>query len=208
MAPVLPPFLPPVVVSVPAMKSSLMVSQSPAWYRGDHCIVSHGDAIAEDLCYDHPTQPEHCDEGLEDQVECHDAEVDSSICEDCAFNDAKEHEAECHDAEAEDRNFYGTNESHSSVGYRGDTCIVSHGDAIAEDLCSDIPTQLEECAIGDAKEHEVECYDAEEVDCDFGDTKEYEVECYDAEVEDCAFYYTEEYEEESYDADVEECHYY
>ena len=189
MPPVLPPFLPPVVVSVPATKSSLMVSQSPAWYRGDSCVVSYGDTIAEDLCYDHPTQPEHCDEGLEDQVECHDAEVDSSICEDCAFNDAKEHEAECHDAEAEDRNFDGAKESQSSAGCRGDPCIGSYGDAIAEDLCSDNPTQLEHCAIGEAREHAVECFDAEEEDYDFGDTKEYEVESYDADVEDCYYYY-------------------
>ena len=76
-----------------------------AGFRGDPCVVSYGDTIAEDLCYDHPTQLEHCDEGLEDGVE-----EDSSICEDCAFGDTKEYEVEYHNAEVEDCAFNDTEE--------------------------------------------------------------------------------------------------
>ena len=95
----MPPVLPPVLSSVLARESSPMAPRTSTWYRGDPCIVSHGEAIGEDLCYDHPTQLQHCDDGHEDQVEVDSkASVDSLICEDCAV----EHEVECYDTEEED----------------------------------------------------------------------------------------------------------
>merc|ERR1719458_2307067 len=55
---------PPVLFSSLAKRSS-----APAWYRGDHCTVSYGDTIAEDLCLDNLTQLEHCNDKHEDQVD-------------------------------------------------------------------------------------------------------------------------------------------
>ena len=179
-----------------------MAPQSSAWYRGNPRIVSYGDTIEKDPRYDNLTQLSHCDDE-------HLGVVDSDyICEDC---DTKKLEEQCYDAEVEEGDFGDATEPLPSAGYRGDPCIDSYGDAIDEDLCYENPTQLEHCtmgAVGDVKEHELVCYDAEVKDSDFGDAQEHEVGYHDVEVEDCAFFYTEEYEEESYDADVEECHYY
>ena len=82
---------PPIIIPVLDDKSS-------AWYRGDLCIVSHGDTITEDLCYDNPTQLKHPDDeylwddyfdfmSYEEEAEAADAECDF-ICEDCDFGDA------------------------------------------------------------------------------------------------------------------------
>ena len=134
-----------------------------AWDRGDHCIVSDGDANAEDQCYDHSTQLEHCDEELEDQVEEdstvdrvsgdskeHEVEVDSDlICEECAVSDAREHEME-YDVDSYD-------------------------------------ADVEDCAFGDAKEYEMEYHNAEVGDCPFNNTEEYDVDSYDADEEDCYY---------------------
>ena len=129
---------PPVLFSGPAKRSS-----APAWYRGDQCIVSYGDTIAEDLCLDNLTQLEYCNDKHEDQVD------DSFICEDCdsvgakelevEYHDAKEDEVEYHDVEMEGFNI--ANES--TAWYRGEQCVVSHGDDLAEDQCYDHSTQLE-----------------------------------------------------------------
>ena len=132
----------------------LSKSSASAWYRGDHCIVYHGDSIAQDLCYDEPTQIEYCDDGHEDQVD------DSFICEDCASVGAKELEVGCHDAKEDEVEYYDAKEDEvesdnvemvgfniaeeSTAWYRGDQCIDSHGDSIAEDVCFDDPTQLEQ----------------------------------------------------------------
>ena len=50
--------------------------ESQSGYRGDPCIGSYGDAIDEDLCYENPTQLEHCTMG--------------------AVGDVKEHEMVCY----------------------------------------------------------------------------------------------------------------
>ena len=129
----------------PILSSSLAKrSSAPAWYRGDQCIVSYGDTIAEDLCFDNLTQLEYCNDKHEDQVD------DSFICEDCdsvgakelevEYHDAKEDEVEYHDVEMEGFNI--ANES--TAWYRGEQCVDSHGDSIAEDVCFDKPTQLEQ----------------------------------------------------------------
>ena len=39
-----------------------IAEESTAWYRGDQCIDSHGDSIAEDVCFDDPTQLEQSDD--------------------------------------------------------------------------------------------------------------------------------------------------
>jgi len=93
---------PPILFSVPAKQPSLMLPWTPAsaWDRGDQCIVSHGDASAEVLCYDHATQLETSAEFLWDGN--HDfppyqeeVEVDTIvICQGCSLDDAKELEVE------------------------------------------------------------------------------------------------------------------
>ena len=94
----------------------------------------------------------------------------------------------------------------TSAGYRGEQCIDSYGDDLAEDLCYDHSTQLELCTeeyLWDG-EHDFSYYaNEEELEIDnsdivWDDAKELEVEtCYDAE------------EEVSYhDAEVEDCNYY
>ena len=69
-------------------------------YGGDHCIVSDGDTIDEDLCHNDTTQLEHSDHGYEAEVE------ESLICQDSAFDDANEHEVESYDADVEDLLYY------------------------------------------------------------------------------------------------------
>ena len=77
-----------------------------AGYRGEQSIVSHGDDLAEDQCYDHSTQLEHgTDEFLWDgqfDYPCHEeqVEVDNS---DIIWEDANELEVESgfYDAELE-----------------------------------------------------------------------------------------------------------
>ena len=103
---------------------------------------------------------------------------DSFICEDCASVNAKELEVECLDAKehevesdnVEVEDFSNARELQPSLGFRGDLCIVSHGDAIDEDICYDQPTQLEHCddeflwdGTHDFTSHEEES----EVDVDF-----------------------------------------
>ena len=140
---------PPVLFSGPAKRSS-----APAWYRGDHCIVSYGDTIAEDLCFDNLTQLECYNDKHEDQVD------DSFICEDCASVGAKELEVECHDAKEDEVEYHDAKEDEvesdnvemvgfniaeeSTAWYRGEHCVDSHGDSIAGDVCFDEPTQLEQ----------------------------------------------------------------
>ena len=186
-------------IPAPPVLFSRLAKKSPAWYRGDKCIVSHGDSIAEDLCIDNLTQLEYCDDGHEDKVE------DSFTCEDCASVDAKELEVECHDTkehEVESNNagvedFSNAKELQSTAWYRGDPCIDSHGDAITEDLCYDKPTQLEHCddeflwdGTHDFTSHEEESeFDVDFIceGCGFDDAKELEEgfgSC-DAEVETC-----------------------
>ena len=182
MPPILPPFLPrflpPVVFPDPAMQTMQMVPWTSAGYKGDHCIVSHGDAIAEDLCYDNPTQLQHCDDGHEVEVDSK-ASVDSFICEDYAV----EHEVECYDVEEEDHNV--AKEPQSAAGYRGDPCIVSGGDTI-EDPCYDNITQLDHS--NDGYQGDFDYNNAEVEDGYYNDAEDHEVECYDADVEDCLYF--------------------
>ena len=151
-------------------------TRTSTWYRGDPC-----DAIGEDLCYDHPTQLQHCDDGHEDQVEVDSkASVDSLICEDCAV----EQEVECYDAEEEDYSV--AKEPQSAAGYRGDPCIVSGGDTNAEDPCYDNLTQLDHS--NDGYQEDFDYYDAEVEDSYYNDAEDHAVECYDADVEDCLYF--------------------
>ena len=181
MPPILPPFLPrflpPVVFPDPAMQTMQMVPWTSAGYRGDHCIVSHGDAIAEDLCYHNPTQLQHCDDGHEDQEEVDSkASVDSFSCEDCVYVDAKDLEVECHAAK----------ENQTSAWDRGDPCIVSYGDALADEPCCHASTQLDLDAaeyLWDGK-YDFTTYEDKELaaeTCYYND----EVEDYDHNTEDC-----------------------
>ena len=177
----------------------------------------HGDSIAQDLCYDEPTQLEYCDDGHEDQVD------DSFICEDCASVGAKELEVGCHDAKEDEVEYYDAKEDEvesdnvemvgfniaeeSTAWYRGDQCIDSHGDSIAEDVCFDDPTQLEQSDdeflwdgnhdFASHAEEETRCYDDEQdVNAEdyyhlfYGD--EEETFCYDYQedvnAEDCSYY--------------------
>ena len=195
---------PPVLFSNLANKSS-----ASAWYRGDPSIVSYGNTIAEDLCSHNLTQLGHHDDGQEDEVE-----VDSDyICEDCALGNAKEHEVEIDpDYICEDCDFSNAKEPQSPAWNRGDQCIVSHGDAIAEDLCFDKPTQLEDCddeflwdGTHDFTSHKEESEGDVDFICEgcggFNDAKELEEgfgSC-DAEVETCT-----DAEEEIYCYDSEQ----
>ena len=178
MPPILPPFLPPVVFSDPAMQTMQMAPWTSAGYRGEQCIVSHGDAIAEDLCYDNPTQLQHCDDGHEDQEEVDSkASVDSFSCEDCVYVDAK-------DLEVDD--FSDAKENQTSAWDRGDRCIVSYGDALADEPCCDPSTQLDLDAaeyLWDGK-YDFTTYEDKELaaeTCYYND----EVEDYDHNTEDC-----------------------
>ena len=198
----MPPVLP--LVLPPAMKTSQMVPWSSAWVRGDHCIVSHGDAIAEDLCYHNPTQLQHCDDGHEDQEEVDSkASVDSFSCEDCVYVDAKDLEVNCHDAKeyevdndyAKVDDFSDAKENQTPAWDRGDRCIVSYGDALADEPCCDPPTQLDLDAaeyLWDGK-YDFTTYEDKELaaeTCYYND----EVEDYD--------HYTENCEDSDYDAEM------
>lgn len=93
-------------------RASSQQQPTSAGYRGEQCIVSHGDDLAEDLCYDHSTQLEQgAEEFLWDgefdySYYEEEAEVDNS---DIVWDDAKELEedgcyyddevATCFDAE-------------------------------------------------------------------------------------------------------------
>ena len=183
---------PPVLFSSLAKRSS-----APAWYR--------------DRCFDNLTQLEYCNDKHEDQVD------DSFICEDCASVGAKELEVECHDIKEDEvesdnvemNDFTNAKElqSPASAWYRGDQCIDSHGDSIAEDVCFDEPTQLEQSDdeflwdgnhdFASHAEEETRCYDDEQdVNAEdyyhlfYGD--EEETFCYDYQedvnAEDCSYY--------------------
>ena len=157
---------PPVLFSASAKKSSLMLPHTPAsaWCRGDKSIVAYGDAIAEDLCYDHASQLQHRDDGHEDQLEVN----SDSICTDCALGNSKEHEVGS-DYICEDCDFSDATEPQSTAWYRGDPCIVSHGDTYADDLlCYDHAIQLETSAelLWDGN-HDFTPYE-EEVEADAG----------------------------------------
>ena len=85
-------------------RASSQQQPTPAGYRGEQCIVSHGDDLAEDLCYDHSTQLELCaEEYLWDAehdfsyyVNEEELEIDNS---DIVWDDAKELEEACHYAD-------------------------------------------------------------------------------------------------------------
>ena len=142
-----------------------MLQQPPAsgWYKGDPSIVSYGDTIADDLCFDHLMQLKHLDDGHEEEVEGD----SSSICTDCALSNFKEHDVNPdYICEADD--FGDVKESQPSVWYRGDPSIVSHGDAMDDDLCSDHAIQLETSAefLWDDSHDFQPCFAMEEVeDC-------------------------------------------
>ena len=166
--------------------------------------------MAEDLCYDNPTQLQHCDDGHEDQVEVDSkASVNSFSCEDHVYVDAKDLEVNCHDAKeyevdndyAKVDDFSDAKENQTSAWDRGDRCIVSYGDALADEPCCDPPTQLDL----DAAEY---LWDGEYDFTTYEDT-ELAVEtcyCYD-EVEDCVH---SDYDAEmnGWDDNAEDCDYY
>ena len=210
MPPILPPILPRFVPSNPVMKTFQMVPWTSAGYRGEQCIVSHGDAIAEDLCYDNPTQLQHCDDVHEDQVKVDSkASVDSFSCEDCVHVDAMDLEVERHDTKeyevdsdnAEVEDFNNAEEYHASIGIRGDPCIVYYGDAPDDEPCCDPSTQpdLDEAeylwdgkydfTTYEDKELAVEsCYYYDEVeDCVHSDYNA-EMDDWDYNAEDCSYY--------------------
>ena len=78
-------------------RASSQQQPTPAGYRGEQCIVSHGDDLAEDICYDHSTQLEQgAEEFLWDgefdySYYEEEAEIDNS---DIVWDDAKELEEE------------------------------------------------------------------------------------------------------------------
>ena len=85
-------------VPAPPIIIPVLDERSSAWYRGDLCIVSHGDTITEDLCYNNPTQLKHPDDEYlwddyfdfmshEEEAEAADDECDF-ICEGCDFGEA------------------------------------------------------------------------------------------------------------------------
>ena len=80
-------------------RASSQQQPTSAGYRGEQCIVSHGDDLAEDLCYDHSTQLEQgAEEFLWDgefdySYYEEEAEVDNS---DIVWDDAKELEVACY----------------------------------------------------------------------------------------------------------------
>ena len=80
---------PPILAESPSML--------PARLRGEQCIVSHSDTIAEDLCYDHLTQLKHGDDEYfwdgycyfyDEEAEIADADGDF-ICGYCDFGEAE-----------------------------------------------------------------------------------------------------------------------
>ena len=81
----------------------------PARLRGEQCIVSHSDTIAEDLCYDHLTQLKHGDDEYFWDGYCYFYEEEAAdgdgdfICEDCDFGEAEVVDSY---AEVEDGDFY------------------------------------------------------------------------------------------------------
>ena len=149
-----------------------MVPETPAsaWYRGDPSIVSGGNTIAEDLCYDHATQLETSAEYLWDgnhDFTAYEVEVEGDadfICEGCGLDDAKDLEVEpcfaaelepcCPEVEVED--YYVAQE------FGVDLNAESY-----YSLCFD--------------EEEACCSAAEMEDCDHGDAED--------EVEDCDYSY-------------------
>ena len=210
MPPILPSILPPILLSNPVMETLQMIPWASAGYRGEPCIVSHGDAIAEDLCYDNPTQLQHCDDVHEDQVKVDSkASVDSFSCEDCVHVDAKDLEVERHDTKeyevdsdnAEVEDFNNAEEYHASIGIRGDPCIVYYGDAPDDEPCCDPSNQpdLDEAEYlwdgeydfntYEDKELAVEsCYYYDEVeDCVHSDYNA-EMDDWDYNAEDCSYY--------------------
>ena len=172
-----------------------MAPRTSTWYRGDPC-----DAIGEDLCYDHPTQLQHCDDGHEDQVEVDSkASVNSFSCEDHVYVDAKEYEVDNDNAIVDD--FSDVKENQTSAWDRGDPCIVSYGDALADEPRCDPPTQLDldaaeylwdgkyDFTTYEDKELAVEsCYYYDEVeDCVHSDY-DAEMNGWDDNAEDCDYY--------------------
>ena len=141
-----------------------MVPETPAsaWYRGDPSIVSGGNTIAEDLCYDHATQLETSAEYLWDGNHDFNAyeeelEVDVGfICEGCGLYDTEELEVEHCFAEVED----------SAVCDAEEFGVDLNGEDYYN-LCFDVE---EAC-----------CFAAEMEDCDYGDAEDV--------VEACDYYY-------------------
>ena len=159
-----------------------------AWDRGDTCIVSHGDAIADSLCYDHATQLETSAEFLWDGN--HDfppyeeeVEVDTIvICEGCGLDDTKELELEHCNVEVE-----------VDTGFICEGCGSDDAKEFEVESCHD--AELEDSAVADAKEfgmdfnsedyyslcfgaEEACCFDAEEEDWDYGNAEDYVEACF------------------------------
>ena len=122
-----------------------MEPQPSAWYRGDHSIVSHGGAIADNICYDHASQLETSAEFLWDGS--HDfspyeeeVEVDTIfIFEDCGLHNNTELVVEpcfaMEEVEACDATEYGVNpdaESYYSLCFADEEFEVECSDAATD----------------------------------------------------------------------------
>ena len=152
---------PPVLFSAPAKRSSLMLPETPAsaWYRGDSCIVSYGDANAEVLCYDHATQLETSADYLWDgnhNFTPYEEEVEFDagfICEGCGLDDAKELEVESCFAEVEN----------SAVGDAEEFGVDLNSENYynlcfeAEEACC-LGAEVDVCDYGDVEDEEEYCY--------------------------------------------------
>ena len=110
---------PPILAESPSML--------PARLRGEQCIISHGDTIAEDLCYDLLTQLKHGDDEYfwddfcystlyEEETEVADASC-SFIYEDCNFAEADE---VSYYSEGEDGDFFA--ETNAEIDFAEDNC--------------------------------------------------------------------------------------
>ena len=117
---------PPQRLTTPHRKSEDLV-EAPSGIRGDVGIVSYGDTIAEDLCYDLLTQLKHGDDEYfwddfcystlyEEETEVADASC-SFIYEDCNFAEADE---VSYYSEGEDGDFFA--ETNAEIDFAEDNC--------------------------------------------------------------------------------------
>ena len=141
--------VPPVPIQQRGHRSSHSAPAAPPGYRGDQCIVSYGDAIAEDPFCDFPSQFEQC------------AAYDWDGDYDFAFYEEEvEVDVGSSDIIWEDPG-YGTAEVVPCIAADEDVCCVS------EEVVSCFDAE-EVVSCSDA---EFSCYDADEEDCGYHDAE-------------------------------------
>ena len=113
---------PPFLVLMIVFNGFNIAEESTAWYRGEQCVVSHGDSIAEDVCFDEPTQLEQSDDEFlwdgnhdfashaEEETRCYDDEQDVNAEDYYHLFYGDEEETFCYDYQedvnAEDCSYY------------------------------------------------------------------------------------------------------